>query len=1288
MSKHKNKEEKPRYVKRRLSSALCMLLVSAILLAATSYAWLVLSAAPEVTGITTNIGANGSLEIALLDTETRTDLSLIRTAIGDSLANDHAAEANTTWGNLIDLTAADYGLGEITLLPARLQYAQQSGGGYRVNSGLLSVPTYGYDGRIVDLTDNTVSAVYSDKEFSYNVGVQDYGVRAIGTSDTLSVQASALAMAKSNITTYTKSAGSTAAATLNSNGADLVSILVNYSVGMLVTFDTTQLDTIESMIEDLNTSLDYIDQALRQGLVAMAASKLGDEDTFVTVRNRIMDTAKGLPEIVADLSELGADALPEEYTNWIASLQTMQNSLNLAQNKCAALRNSGTSYTWEQLKEPLSCIMDVDQVYINETLFPELDKDAAAGLVGSDITLTLAPGSGVFADIADFTDDYSAMITVMGTNVEIVTRTLQDTPYLLALAAGVKDLEAADGSGDAVQVAELTTTYGYALDMAFRCNAAVSDLLLQTAAVQRVYSDSSSASTMGGGSYMEFSTGNTDLTLEKIIQLMDAVRVAFIDDQGTLLKVAKLNTSNRSVVDGVVKAPLYLYDYSFSEEDGAMIMGERQKTDNVITSLEQNVAKAVSVVVWLDGDIVDNTMVSATQSASLSGVLNLQFASSATLIPADNNALLSITADKNDLNTAVLAAETLYQAGQGTYTTVTWNAFADAYSYAEAINENANATEAQIYCAAANLATTHAALAEVSDAELQAKISELRAFAGETDTLARVVVEDAKTGEYLALNPYTAEQYGAKKGEIMQVDYNNNLHDEGNDVYTPIYTDESWSALASALYSAEALDMNPKATNAQIDAAISAMQTAYDNLQRMVFYMPYDYNGTLYYYAISDVSDDTYGKWYDADFKRVVSDLMILNLDADAELTDIAVIEQSDYIPYNSDVITPYVSIQSIYYPSLANEQIVALQWKVSNSFIKAMTESQKSSLTALMVEAEALNSDSDADMQVDTDLLAEVEELLDEDAKPTEEAAEDLISRLQAAVTAATPEPEATGYITADQVILLSTAIDSAKSIYGYDSEEALEDADAQAMMVALRTAVEDAQACVENADTKTEDAAAALDALNARLTGYGKTAITVENTLPIYVPDSTDWSDIVYAVENAGAVFYNNHESTSAYITAVGLTRNGVLIVVEKEVQVYYPAKDVDFVGEQYTLEEGQTMTVEAVLTRHKLPGGQNEQGVYVDEDGIPVPDAVVETQETADGEVLFVYLPCGETIKSCVWASENMDVISVSGEKSSSCTVTAVSAGEANLTVSVVTVQGNVFDLSMRVTVTDAS
>ena len=54
-------------LKSKLMAAVSMLLVSAIMVSVTTYAWFILSTAPEVKGMSTTVGSNGALEMALLD---------------------------------------------------------------------------------------------------------------------------------------------------------------------------------------------------------------------------------------------------------------------------------------------------------------------------------------------------------------------------------------------------------------------------------------------------------------------------------------------------------------------------------------------------------------------------------------------------------------------------------------------------------------------------------------------------------------------------------------------------------------------------------------------------------------------------------------------------------------------------------------------------------------------------------------------------------------------------------------------------------------------------------------------------------------------------------------------------------------------------------------------------------------------------------------------------------------------------------------------------------------------
>ena len=86
-----------------------------------------------------------------------------------------------------------------------------------------------------------------------------------------------------------------------------------------------------------------------------------------------------------------------------------------------------------------------------------------------------------------------------------------------------------------------------------------------------------------------------------------------------------------------LKAGLYLHNYTVGN-DGIITLGEKKADKSVLTALDQNLAKKVTAIVYLDGDIVDNTMV-ANAASSMTGSLNLQFSSSAALKPMENTGM-------------------------------------------------------------------------------------------------------------------------------------------------------------------------------------------------------------------------------------------------------------------------------------------------------------------------------------------------------------------------------------------------------------------------------------------------------------------------------------------------------------------------------------------------------------------------------------------------------------------------------------------------------------------------
>lgn len=174
-------------LREKVTAVAFLLALSVIMLTSASYAWLTISRAPEVTAVSTNIAANGSLEIALATGDGKN-------APGDSKVGDSSAaegqsivNANKTWGNLINLNDPSYGLDNLTLRPAQLNTAS-----------LLDSPLYGAeydkDGRITQLASDFgyTTWVLPEEDKPGYFGVSDkYGVRAISSTKVEAVGAEA-----------------------------------------------------------------------------------------------------------------------------------------------------------------------------------------------------------------------------------------------------------------------------------------------------------------------------------------------------------------------------------------------------------------------------------------------------------------------------------------------------------------------------------------------------------------------------------------------------------------------------------------------------------------------------------------------------------------------------------------------------------------------------------------------------------------------------------------------------------------------------------------------------------------------------------------------------------------------------------------------------------------------------------------------------------------------------------------------------------------------------------------
>ena len=607
-------------LKSKLMAAVSMLLVSAIMVSVTTYAWFILSTAPEVKGMSTTVGSNGALEMALLDNATGTDLSKITSAVGDSSAKKSVVEANKTWGNLVDLNDASYGLSNITMYPARLNWKENSTDTLHSRNNLLSYAQYGTDGRIADLIaadsgTNTESGFVSD--------ANSYGVRAIGTAKDQDPKAAALDAAKNGFRNEFTNAKGAALAALNSSGQDIANIAYTHAKtkGGTDTYTADQVKAIKGALEGLKTASDNIEKALKYAVVAKDASE-----------NKIT----AFDAVTLDAS----NALVGEY---YTKLTTLRTAIDTALSQInSAVAGEGGKYAWAQIETPYKALFDISNMTLSGKTSTEIQgmseselTDWALGMINTGKGLELNVSAGLFSDMANFVDTIvsTANIEVNVTEKSTIKATITvnkntdvTEAHLVALQTTVNGYEFKGDQASAKPF--ITDKYGYAVDLAFRSNAE-GKLMLSKQAANRVNSDETNT-TLGGGCFFTANAGSDPSALA-------ALRIAFINEANKVLAVGKLEINETNTAAN--KYPVHLYN--FNVKDDVLTVSNTAVTDDVILNLKANEAVALTAVVFMDGDAT------SFAQGEASGSLNLQFVTSATLKAMDytNYANAGLTLD-------------------------------------------------------------------------------------------------------------------------------------------------------------------------------------------------------------------------------------------------------------------------------------------------------------------------------------------------------------------------------------------------------------------------------------------------------------------------------------------------------------------------------------------------------------------------------------------------------------------------------------------------------------------
>ena len=602
-----NEERKVRYgIKGKLISAIAMLLVAAIMTVSSTYAWFTLSTAPEVSGISTAVGANGALEMVLLS---KNDGTWAYTN-----GSDIYGDKNTTWGNLVDLSNnANYGSNQIVLYPSVLNTSIAG----KVNmASPLNFPQYGADGRVTTVNGQTqLSGNYKGTGSFVENG--DYGFRAVGTTSGLSERELALRAAASQINVLKNQAQGKAEASLTAHGSTLADMAIQKVMKPAPVFGNKHYNAVAGMISGLEEALALLDEAYQQAVLAWAASNLTSSD------NTVYNAVKAIVENDATYANIEAviAAVEGKFDEWEGIIHTatqqtvtlalptwikgaaadgataataleqykvMKAQVQAAATELAALLPDGTTvpaddaeFTYEQMTTALQPLVNMSVLKVNDLTLDQKDAIMASALNNRAVWVSMTSGSGVYADMADQCGSYKASIEVdagsllgakepIPMDAEMRAATTVGNPYL---QEAINEANTAGAPSDTSEAVPFSEFYGYIIDLGFRTNAAASNLLLQQEGVDRIYSDNNNESTMGKGSTMIFESTTPSFSTDKVKALMRHIRIVFFATEGEneIYAYAKLDVDNATVSNGKVTAMMYIYETvtAYTYNDGS-----------------------------------------------------------------------------------------------------------------------------------------------------------------------------------------------------------------------------------------------------------------------------------------------------------------------------------------------------------------------------------------------------------------------------------------------------------------------------------------------------------------------------------------------------------------------------------------------------------------------------------------------------------------------------------------------------------------------------------------------
>ena len=683
------KKALPRIREKGFAAGLALLL-SAIIAVSATFAWVTLSRAPEVSAVATTLAANGALEIAL----SKPDGSEPSDADFDEsvgLSTD-VTVTNLQWGNLINISDASYGIDDLELRPAQLNT------GSLATSPLYGA-VYGADGRVEKLSSQYTYATW-DSGRKLFLASGDRGVRAISsyTVESLGVDEAAYADFEARyakvLSAHTE-VGTAYYGGLTGTIGGLGDVMSTYLQSKLnekgygtgdknIPLTTAQLQAVCTTHDALCAAMEKECDALvalanlQQYVFAKQNGADGmdlpySEVTWETLKNspQRYDRA-GTQHKTGDAVKEPADAISltdliqfvKDYNTAAADNKTLRALVEKS--------NGGTTVYSNEIDGPVNRLVNPGKGMIDGKTFSEWMNGSKLDLLSlksGDHLVTLCDGLlKRFEQIAS--DNRLPASTKTSANAAPVSAKasykglrvdINMTGHLCTDASGASSFQ--QDFGKLPTAAELTQankvaedTYGMAVDFWIRSNHESTYLTLEGATTidesgnvlrydgkNRVWGATGNtalttdSTTQGGGScYVYYA--DTPEDMQRSLDLMEFMKVAFVSQDGTLLAKANMDTEHYLAVNGRVTVPLVISQIE-SEKYTVQLEDDTEETRYAIKHMKLDEKTLITAIIYIDGDNLQNTQV--LSAANIQGQLNLQFSSSEQMITVGDNKLLT-----------------------------------------------------------------------------------------------------------------------------------------------------------------------------------------------------------------------------------------------------------------------------------------------------------------------------------------------------------------------------------------------------------------------------------------------------------------------------------------------------------------------------------------------------------------------------------------------------------------------------------------------------------------------